>query len=424
MSKQHIFMSYRREDSADVSGRIYDRLAAHFGEEAIFKDVDDIPFGVNFRTYLNEMVEDSAVELVIIGPEWLQAMNSRGQRRLEDPSDFVRIEIEAALEQEIPVIPLLVRGGRMPRADDLPAELAELAYRNGTVVRADPDFHRDMDRLIRGLEGYLESRPDEAVRAAPDEAAAVRSPTRERPERSEEEARGSPMERAEVRAVGRATERANLTTIVQHVWRPSLLAGAGWGLGFALGAVLAGNTGGTGGWLFSGAIGGLATFTVLQRGSGASAWRAALAASAGWALASAILWGAADFLGQAIALATDYADAFLWNLGVTIGWTIGWAAFGALSGIAYARRKPAPASVPSLRIAAGWLLAGLLAIALLAILEDPLDSAAAILQTENVWEISEALGTLLAWVAAGSLGSGATLWLLNRGGSHLRRATG
>jgi hypothetical protein len=165
-----IFISYRREDSADISGRIYDRLADHFGDAAVFKDVDDIPLGVNFKTYLNDTVKQCAVELVVIGPQWLDVTDRSGRRRLDDPTDFVRIEVEAALRRDIPVIPLLVQGASMPGKDRLPSSLAEFSYRNGIPVRPDPDFHRDMNRLMRDLEKYV------APRAKPEKPAARPQP--------------------------------------------------------------------------------------------------------------------------------------------------------------------------------------------------------------------------------------------------------
>lgn len=147
-----IFVSYRRNDSADVTGRIYDRLVYSFGEKAIFKDVDSIPFGVNFKTYLGDIFEKSKILLVVIGPKWLNITNDQGERRLDDPSDFVRVEIEAALERKIIIIPLLVSGASMPAASQLPSSLEELAFYNGIQIRPDPDFHKDMDRLIHELE--------------------------------------------------------------------------------------------------------------------------------------------------------------------------------------------------------------------------------------------------------------------------------
>jgi len=150
----NIFVSYRRQDSADVTGRIYDRLIQCFGKEQIFKDVDSIPLGVDFREHLGGVVGKCDVLLAVIGNEWLAA-DTAGRRRIDDAKDFVRIEIEAALERKIPVIPVLVRGASVPTEQELPASLVLLSYRNGIAVRSDPDFHHDMDRLIAGLEAHL-----------------------------------------------------------------------------------------------------------------------------------------------------------------------------------------------------------------------------------------------------------------------------
>lgn len=146
-----IFVSYRREDSADVTGRLYDRLVARFGRERVFKDVDSIPLGVDFRTHLQEVVGACDVVVAVIGERWL-SVGGEGSRRLDDGKDFVRIELETALQRQIPVVPVLVGGARMPSVGDLPPTLAALVYRHGQAVRPDPDFHHDMDRLIQGLE--------------------------------------------------------------------------------------------------------------------------------------------------------------------------------------------------------------------------------------------------------------------------------
>ena len=148
MSK--ILISYRREDSADVTGRIYDRLIQVF-PQSVFRDVDSIPLGVDFRTYLDEQVAKCNVFLAVIGRDWMKAKGRKGKSRLEDPGDFVRIEIESALKRQIPVIPVLVQGAKIPETQRLPASIQELSYRNGIVVRPDPDFHKDMDRLIAHL---------------------------------------------------------------------------------------------------------------------------------------------------------------------------------------------------------------------------------------------------------------------------------
>jgi len=154
-SSGRIFISYRRSDSADIAGRIYDRLIDKFGRGPIFKDVDSIPLGVDFKEYLDKKVSECNILLAVIGKHWLDASDASGKRRLEDASDFVRIEIESALQRGIPVIPLLVQGAQVPHEEHLPASLRKLVYRNGIPIRPDPDFHRDMDRLISALEKYI-----------------------------------------------------------------------------------------------------------------------------------------------------------------------------------------------------------------------------------------------------------------------------
>ena len=92
----------------------------------------------------------------MIGPDWCD--KSKAGDRLEDPHDHVRIEIEAALHRDIPVIPILVRRATMPDEKDLPEKICDLAYRNGISVRADPDFHQDITRLIAGVDEHLARR--------------------------------------------------------------------------------------------------------------------------------------------------------------------------------------------------------------------------------------------------------------------------
>jgi streptogramin lyase len=146
-----VLISYRREDSIGIAGRIRDRLVQHYGADQVFFDIDTIPLGVDFRRQIDRMVAECDVVLVVIGRRWLDAVDEKGRRRLDHPSDFLRVEIESALRREIPVIPVLVDGADVPDEALLPQSLSELAYRNGTQVRYDPDFHPDMDRLIRNL---------------------------------------------------------------------------------------------------------------------------------------------------------------------------------------------------------------------------------------------------------------------------------
>src|SRR5262249_46294491 len=126
-----IFISYRRDDSAGHAGRLTDRLEQEFGRDSLFIDVDAIPLGVNFVKVLYEEVSKCGMLLAVIGPNWLDARDEDGNPRLQNPSDFVRIEIAAALQRDIPVIPILLDGARIPRAIGLPDDIKELASRNG-----------------------------------------------------------------------------------------------------------------------------------------------------------------------------------------------------------------------------------------------------------------------------------------------------
>jgi hypothetical protein len=120
----------------------------------LFKDVDSIPLGLDFRDDINRAIARSAVLLAVIGPRWLEPAEGGGAR-VHDPADHLRLEIEAALGRGIPVIPVLVNGATMPAAAQLPESLLPLVYRNAIEVRADPDFHHDADRLIRGIRAHV-----------------------------------------------------------------------------------------------------------------------------------------------------------------------------------------------------------------------------------------------------------------------------
>jgi TIR domain len=150
-----IFISYRRSDSSDIVGRIYDRLVQHFGRENVFKDVDSIPLGVDYRKHLSDSIGQCYVVLAVIGKKWLIGNEAAQARCLENPRDFVRMEIESALGRNVPVIPVLVQGAVMPTSDELPPILESLVYHNAISVRSDPDFHQDVARLINGIEVHL-----------------------------------------------------------------------------------------------------------------------------------------------------------------------------------------------------------------------------------------------------------------------------
>lgn len=146
-----VFVSYRRDDSRLWTERLCDRLLPHFGSDALFKDVDSIPLGADFRSKLSAALATCDVLLAIIGDTWLTITDSSGGRRIDDENDFVRIEIETALQRSLLVIPVLVNGAKMPAPEALPRSVQPLAFCQGAVLRNDPDFHRDVDRLVRVL---------------------------------------------------------------------------------------------------------------------------------------------------------------------------------------------------------------------------------------------------------------------------------
>jgi len=149
-----IFISYRRDDSAGYAGRLYDRLSERFGQGQIFMDIDTIEPGLDFVEVIEKAVGSCGVLIALIGRQWLTITDATGHRRLDNPEDFVRLEIATALDRNIRVIPVLVRGATMPRSTDLPDALKKLARRNALEI-SDTRFHYDVDRLIETLEKVL-----------------------------------------------------------------------------------------------------------------------------------------------------------------------------------------------------------------------------------------------------------------------------
>ncbi len=146
-----IFICYRRDDSSDAAGRLYHPFKDRFGPERVFMDVDAIEPGVDFVKVVTERVGNCAVLVAVIGPKWLDIRDEHGRRRLDQPEDLVRVEIQTALSRDVRVIPLLVNNAMMPREADLPEPLRPFARRNAfTVTHA--TFGRDMSALMRVVE--------------------------------------------------------------------------------------------------------------------------------------------------------------------------------------------------------------------------------------------------------------------------------
>lgn len=149
-----VFISYRRDDSSGYAGRLFDILSGHFGRQNTFMDLDTLQGGDDFAAVIEQKISTSDVLVAVIGIHWLTIADEHGQRRLDNPRDFVRLEIASALKRGIRVIPVLVSGAVMPRAEELPQDLAPLAERQAIEVR-DAHFHSDAEQLIGVLHEAL-----------------------------------------------------------------------------------------------------------------------------------------------------------------------------------------------------------------------------------------------------------------------------
>lgn len=165
-----IFLSYRREDSEHITGRIRDRLGTHFGDHAIFRDVDSIPAGMDFVRKVEETIKAARILVAIIGPHWADASDRQGRRRLEQADDPVRFELETALGVGLPLIPVLVNNARMPEREALPDSLAALPTINAVIIPPEPYFAEGVKRLASSIEALI---------APPQAAAAPASPRRQ-----------------------------------------------------------------------------------------------------------------------------------------------------------------------------------------------------------------------------------------------------
>lgn len=171
-STGRIFISYRRDESAYPAGWLYDRLADHYDGGQVFKDVDSIKLGDDFVEVITRAVGSCDVLLALIGEQWLTITDAQGRRRLDDPNDFVRLEIEAALARNVRIIPILVDGARMPTTEELPDSLARLARRQALEL-SPSRFDFDTGRLLRVLDTTLAE-----VRTAHDDASTSASTER------------------------------------------------------------------------------------------------------------------------------------------------------------------------------------------------------------------------------------------------------
>ncbi len=149
-----IFISYRRDDTEGYAGRLFQDLCERFGSDSVFMDVTGIEPGRDFRRVIEQQIASCGVLLAVIGKSWLTAADEKGERRLNDPHDFVRLETASALKRDIPVVPVLVQQAAMPRAEELPDDLKDLAFRNSVEV-SHARWDSDVELLVAALRRHV-----------------------------------------------------------------------------------------------------------------------------------------------------------------------------------------------------------------------------------------------------------------------------
>jgi hypothetical protein len=218
-----IFISYRRNEAAGHAGRLSDRLIKRFGRAQIFQDIDSIQPGDDFAEAIADAVASCQVLLALIGDRWLKIKDREG-RRLDNPKDFVRLEIEAALSRNIRVIPILIDGATMPRDGQLPASLAGLAGRQALELSSNR-FDSDVAHLLKALNKYLSelqnARPLAARQGQP--ISTPPASPEPRPTPDEMMASMSPDERAALEKIEDPQQRA-LQMLQLYMQKQALLA--------------------------------------------------------------------------------------------------------------------------------------------------------------------------------------------------------
>jgi hypothetical protein len=152
--RSRIYLSYRRADARGRAAALYDSLTNAFGSDLVFMDIDAIQVGIDFHSAIESAIASAGAVIAIIGRHWLTETDESGKRRLDNPADFVRMELAAALRSGIPVIPVLVDGAQMPSADELPSDIAVLTRRQALEI-SDVRWRGDVDRFIRSLESLV-----------------------------------------------------------------------------------------------------------------------------------------------------------------------------------------------------------------------------------------------------------------------------
>ena len=169
-----IVISYRRDDAPGTVGWLHETLCRRYGTDSIFMDINQIQASTNFRKSIGQAMRRADVVLAIIGPRW-RGQRDNGTARIVESEDWVRTEVETALQLDIPVIPVLVDNAQMPSARELPPNIQELASINAVKVDPGVDFHNHVDRLATAIDRILGPTRPQAVAPEPEPAAAAPS---------------------------------------------------------------------------------------------------------------------------------------------------------------------------------------------------------------------------------------------------------
>jgi len=235
----NIFINYRRGDDPGFTQALYGRLEQVFPPERLFMDVDNIAPGLDFVQVLNEQVASCDVLIAVVGPNWLAAIDESGQRRLDNPEDFVRVEIESALSQKKRVIPVLVNDAKMPRSTELPEGLKPFARCNAVRLTHER-FRAETQSLIKALEKVLAetetARRDQAEHALRAEKARAKDEAERLRRERREESRTVQAEKIDARPRGETIPRAHSRGAVRFI--AGLPSNANWRIPIAATALL------------------------------------------------------------------------------------------------------------------------------------------------------------------------------------------
>lgn len=153
-SEHVIFFSYRRNDVPELTARIHARLSENFGEESLFLDIDSIETGADFAHEILQALQSCDIMLVIIGPNWLEISHGSSDRRIDDPMDYLRMEIESSLSRGLSIIPVVIEPAEMPKEDELPNSIQRLSRKQGLKLRNE-HFEDDIAILFDKIDGLL-----------------------------------------------------------------------------------------------------------------------------------------------------------------------------------------------------------------------------------------------------------------------------